>query len=61
MSGEAQDGRTVSGLTLFLNGSQADRRTARVDSQVSAGAVLTWPFRGAAPGMKSRLVSHAPR
>jgi porin len=39
LTGEARDGKAVSGLSVFLNATQADRETSLTDSQISVGAV----------------------
>lgn len=41
VTGRAEEARTISGLTLFLNLTQADRKTSRIDNQVSAGLFYT--------------------
>ncbi len=37
LSGRAEKGKAVSGLSMFLNVTQADRRTSPIDNQVAAG------------------------
>lgn len=37
ITGRSKDGKSVSGLTIFLNATQADHRTAIVDNQVAIG------------------------
>lgn len=37
LTGRAQDGKPVSGLSVYLNVTQADRRTATTDNQVALG------------------------
>lgn len=41
VSGRAEEARTVSGLTLFFNATQADRNTSRIDNQITAGLFYT--------------------
>jgi porin len=45
LTGQSKDGKTVKGLSLFLNATQADRHTSAVDSQVSVGLF----YRGLIP------------
>ena len=37
VTGRSADGKSISGLSLFLNVTQADQRTSRIDSQVALG------------------------
>jgi len=37
LTGHSENGKTVSGLTVFLNVTQADRRTSTVDNQIAVG------------------------
>lgn len=41
LTGTAQRDRTTAGLSIFLNVTQADRQTARIDSQIAAGLFYT--------------------
>lgn len=47
VSGRSDGGKAVSGVTLFLNATRADSRTATVDSQISAGMFA----KGVIPGL----------
>lgn len=47
LTGRAERGKSVSGLSLFLNVTQADRHTSVIDSQVSAGLF----YKGLVPAL----------
>lgn len=47
VSGRSDQGKAVSGVTLFLNATKADSRTATVDSQIAAGMFA----KGVIPGL----------
>ena len=44
ITGRSEEGRTVSGLTVFIKVTQADRRTATVDNQIAVGLFEKGPF-----------------
>lgn len=52
VTGRSEHGESISGLSAFLNIVRADRRTARVDSQIVAGLFL----RNVLPGMANDLI-----
>lgn len=43
LTGRAEGGKAVSGLSVYLNVTQADRRTSTIDSQVAAGLFYKRP------------------
>ncbi|MBU2305730.1 MAG: carbohydrate porin [Alphaproteobacteria bacterium] len=44
VTGAARGADTISGVTLFLNAAQADRRTSRIDRQIYGGAFWRGPL-----------------
>lgn len=47
LTGRAEDGKAVSGLSVYLNVTQADRRTSTTDNQIAAGLF----YKGLVPAL----------
>jgi porin len=55
ISGTSKDGKSVTGLSVFLNVTQADRKTSVTDNQIAAGLF----YKGLVPWRPSDILGFA--